>query len=207
VTGPSDDYDLLAAWRAGDAVSGNKLVERHVGTLYRFFANKVSEGMEDLAQRTLLACVESKDRIDSTRSFRAYLLGIARHVLWRHYRHARRDDRAKLLGRASAESIVGTPSRELAVKEERKLLLHGLRRLPIDSQIALEMFYWEGMSIPEIAGVLEEPVGTLKSRLARGRVQLREEITEIEQREGVRESTLTKLEDWARSLRQVQLED
>ena len=201
------DYELLAAWRSGDDDAGNALLERHVATLYRFFANKVSEGIEDLAQRTLLACVEARDRVDESRSFRAYLLGIARNHLLRHYRHVYRNERADRLARASAEQIVGSPSRDLANRQERRVLLRALRQLPVETQIALEMFYWEGMKIPEIAGALEEPVGTLKSRIARGRVLLREKIAEVETDPAIVESTVTQLEDWARSLRKVPVAD
>jgi len=203
VSDARSDYELLAAWRGGDDGAGNALLERHVATLYRFFANKVSDGIEDLAQRTLLACVEARDRVDESRSFRAYLLGIARHHLMRHYRHAYRNERADRLERASAEQIVGSPSRDLANKQERRVLLRALRTLPVETQIVLEMYYWEGMKVPEIAAALEEPLGTLKSRISRGRVLLREKIADVESDPVVVESTVTQLEDWARSLRNL----
>ncbi len=206
VTNPApSDYELLAAWRGGDDEAGNLLVQRHVATLYRFFANKVNEGMEDLAQRTLLACVEARDRVDQDRSFRAYLLGIARNLLLRHYRHAMRDARAERLQKASVEEIVGSPSRDLAVKQERKLLLRALRQLPVDAQVVLELYYWEAMTIAEIAVVLQSPEGTIKSRLSRGKAVLREKIGAMAADAVVRETTLTQLEDWARSLRELAL--
>ncbi len=205
-TSPSD-YELLAAWRDGDDGAGNILVQRHVATLYRFFANKVNEGMEDLAQRTLLACVEARERVDPSRSFRAYLLGIARNLLMRHYRHAVRDARADRLQKASVDELVGSPSRDLAVKQERKLLLRALRQLPVDAQVVLELFYWEAMTIAEISAVLESPEGTIKSRLSRGKAVLRDKIAELATDAAVRDTTLTELEDWARSLRDLALPD
>lgn len=196
------DFELLAAWRAGDDDAGSALAERYVASLYRFFHNKVADAMEDLAQKTLLACVEAKDRIDEGRSFRAYLLGIARHQLFRHYRTLRRDAREDLAQLSVAE-LAGSPSRELAAEQQRRLLLTALRRLPLDAQIVFELYYWEGMTTAEIAATVGEPDGTIKSRLSRGKAALREIIAGLDADPQQRESTLTRLEDWARSLRKL----
>ena len=51
-----DDGTLLEAWAAGDRAAGATLLERHHQILYRFFRNKVSSGVEDLMQQTMLAC-------------------------------------------------------------------------------------------------------------------------------------------------------
>ena len=66
-----DDDDLLERWRAGDKRAGNALFERHFRSLVRFFRNKVSTGIEDLVQETLLACVRGRDRLRDDGSFRA----------------------------------------------------------------------------------------------------------------------------------------
>jgi RNA polymerase sigma factor (sigma-70 family) len=197
------DYELLARWRAGDEAAGGALAERHVGSLYRFFHNKVHDAIDDLAQKTLLACVEARDRIDEQRSFRAYLLGIARHQLFHHYRELRRNARFEDFAQLSVAELVGSPSRELAVEEQRRLLLTALRRLPIEAQIVFELHYWEGMTTAEIASTVGEPDGTIKSRLSRGKAVLREIIAELDADPQQRESTLTRLEDWARSLHEL----
>lgn len=197
------DYELLMRWRDGDIDAAALLATRHVRTLYRFFQNKVHDAMEDLAQKTLLACVEGRDRIDETRSFRAYLLGIARHQLFRHYRGLRRHEREQEIGALSVAQLVGSPSYELAAEEERRLLLLALRRLPVETQIVLELFYWEGMTTPEIAVTLDEPDGTIRSRLSRGKTLLREALAQMDGDPAARESTITRLEDWARGLRDL----
>lgn len=194
------DFELLTRWRDGDHGAGDALLARHVHTLYRFFANKAPDALDDLAQRTLLACVEARDRIDAGRSFRAYLLGIARHQLFGHYRQLRRgqDPAAH-----SVAELAGSPSRELAAEQERRLLLAGLRRLPLDTQIVLEMYYWEGMGTPEIAAAMDEPEGTIKSRISRGKVMLRDAIAKLDASPAALETTATHLEHWARSLQRL----
>ena len=76
---PTDDFETLDRWRAGDRAAGNELLRRHFDGLYRFFRNKVDEGVDDLIQRSFLACVESKDRFRKQASFRTYLFTVARH--------------------------------------------------------------------------------------------------------------------------------
>jgi RNA polymerase sigma-70 factor (ECF subfamily) len=197
------DYELLMAWRGGDNSCGNALVERYVATVYRFFANKVNDGIEDLAQRTFLACVEARDRFDESRNFRAYLLGIARNQLYRYYRRVGQDAKGEPLGERSVEAQIGSPTREIADRQERRLLLRALRQLPLDTQIALELFYWEGLSITDMADALDAPEGTIKSRLSRGKGMLRTLIPKLASDPQLSETTLSNLDDWAHSLRKL----
>jgi RNA polymerase sigma-70 factor (ECF subfamily) len=195
------DHELLAAWRAGDQLAGAELLQRHGATLYRFFANKVPSGVEDLAQRVFLGCVEARDRIDETRSFRAYLLGIARNVLYQHFRTVRTELRAGALQLACAEDIVGSPSRVVAFRHERRLLLDSLRRIPLEQQLVLELHYWEGLSVAEIAEVVGVGSSGVKSRLSRARAALRERIAGGDAPAEIRDSTLSELQRWVRSVR------
>jgi len=196
------DHDLVRAWRQGDEDSGDELVRRHFSSVYRFFANKIDDRIEDFAQRTFLACVERREKLREDLSLRAYLLGIARNLLVQHYRTLCRDVRLRPIAQLSIEEL-SSPSRVMAVREEHRLLLLALRKLPLDFQIALELFYWEEMPIVEIAAVLEVAEGTVKSRLFRGKAMLREHIQGMDVPESLLRSTLDDLEGWARSVRGV----
>jgi RNA polymerase sigma-70 factor (ECF subfamily) len=66
----AQDYELLRALRGDDAAAGNDLVRRHFTSVYSFLRHKAPEHVDELVQRTFLACVEAVDRIDETRSFR-----------------------------------------------------------------------------------------------------------------------------------------
>ena len=101
------------------------------------FIKRTAAYVDDLVQRTFLACLEAGDRLDDVRSFGAYLFGIARHELIQHLRRR---------GRGPEDSVDdlrdggGSPSRVAAEKEEERLLLRALRRLPVDLQIAIELY-------------------------------------------------------------------
>jgi hypothetical protein len=64
------DDELLEAWRAGDLSAGNALFARHFDSLCRFFRNKVSGEIDDLIQRTLLACLEGQRSFRGDASFK-----------------------------------------------------------------------------------------------------------------------------------------
>ena len=197
-----EDEQLLRAWRDGDEAAGNALVERHFSTVYRFFRSKVDTEVEDLTQRTFMLSLEGLDRLRSDRDFRAFLLGIARRLLLRRFRdqaiRKRHEDPMKMC----AEELSATPSRAVAAKDERKLLSLGLRRIPLDLQICLELHYWEELSVADIAAVLDVPEGTVKSRLHRAREQLRKRLEAMQADPALVESTLGELAKWARALKE-----
>jgi RNA polymerase sigma-70 factor (ECF subfamily) len=196
----ADDFALLRAWQDGDREAGSELVRRHFQTLYRFFRHKIDECPRDLIQRTFLTCVEICDRLPNDRGFRAFLLGIARNKLLHHVRGRERQARALGLAANAGESR-HSPSQVIAARQEQRLLLRGLRMLPLDMQIALELYYWENLKIAEIAAVLDVAPGTIKARLSRAKDRLRLHIAELAQSEDLRRSTVDDLGHWARSLR------
>jgi len=201
----SDDRELLEAWRGGDDRAGRKLVERHFATVYRFFANKLGDDIDDLVQQTFLACVEGRDRVGEA-GFRAYLFGIARNRLSRHFRD-RYGEPGKDVSVAQIVELVTTPAENLAQRREQRLLLQALRRLPIDLQIALELAYWEGFTDREVAAILDIPVGTLKSRLRKGRLQLDEVMQSLAGEARLFESTTQGFDGWVAAVRQQLVDD
>ena len=198
-----DDFELLRAWQAGDRRAGSELVQRNFQVLFRFFRNKIDDNPTDLIQQTLTTCVEVRDRVPGGASFRAYALGIARNKLLHHLRRAQRQANAMRLQANAPVSVGDSPSQILAARQEQRLLLAALRKLPLDAQIAIELFYWEGLKIDEIAAVLEVAPGTVKSRLSRAKEQLREHIATLAVTEDLRRSTMDELAHWVASLREA----
>ena len=201
MTAAPDDIELLERWREGDSRSGEALFARHFKPLYRFFRSKVSHNVEDLVQDTLLACVKGRDRIRDDGSFRAYLFGIARRRLMVHYNKKANADVD--FGTMSVMDVGPGAGSVIAKREEDRLILQALRMLPLDQQIAIELHDWEGLTGPEIAHVLELPEGTIRSRLRRGRIALREKLEELASSAERLQSTLTRLDDWANAIREL----
>ena len=203
-----DDLVLLEAWCRGDRGAGSELFERHYPAIARFFHNKVNEAVqEDLIHETFLACLKSAARFRGKASFRAFLFGIAHHVLSEHLRRLGR--RQARLGTETDVDVDETPAVSFGLSpiaiavqhEEQRLLLEGLRRIPLIYQIALELHYWEELTATEIAEVLGVPLGTAKTRLRDGRAYLEAQLREIARSPEALRSTLDDLDRWARRVR------
>jgi RNA polymerase sigma factor (sigma-70 family) len=194
------DAELLEAWRAGAAGAGCQLFDRHADAVARFFENKVREGTDDLIQQTFLVVVEGSERIRDGVAFRAFVLGVARNVLREHLRKLTR-------GRTidpeveSMATLAPGPTTVIGRKREHRLLLAGLRRLPIEHQTALELFYWEGFDARQIAEVMGISHSAMRSRMAKARELLRDAMLEIADSPDLLRSTVEALDDWAAELR------
>ncbi len=198
------DFELLDAWRGGDRMAGNALFDRYFDALFRFFRNKVTDGADDLVQQTFLACVESRDRFRGDSSFRTYLFTVARSKLYDHLGRQHRQG-AVDYGVTSCVDLGMSPSGVMAEDEQQRMLLAGLRALPVDLQVALELFYFERIRGPELAEVLAVPEGTVRSRLRRGKELLRAQLERLLHTPAAVEQTMTDLEAWAAKLREAAL--
>ena len=196
-----DDDDLLERWRAGDKRAGNALFERHFRSLVRFFRNKVSTGIEDLVQETLLACLRGRDRLRDDNSFRAYMFGTARFQLYEHLRRSAKQE-VDVEEHSVADLAPGL-STAYAKKHEQRLLLDALRRLPIEYQVTLELYYWEGLSGPELAAALGIPEPTVRGRIRRGSERLKVEMEKLAASPELLTSTLGDLEGWLAQLKET----
>jgi RNA polymerase sigma-70 factor (ECF subfamily) len=191
----ADDDALLQAWGEGDKSAAAELIERHSDELYRFFRGKVEvDEAEDLMQQTLLACLEQRAKREKIHSFRSFMFAVARRRLI---------DRLRRRGGASIDptqvtiaALTQSPASKLARRQQERWVLEALRRIPIDSQIVLELYYWESLPGPELAAVLDIPEGTARGRIRKAKKLLGEELAQIADNPADLEETLTQLADW-----------
>ncbi len=193
------DFELLEAWSRGDRKAGDRLFSRHFDSLYRFFHRKVEGEVDDLLQRTFLACVEGRERFRKQASFRTFLFAVARRQLYKYWRD--RKPQADITLSCLCD-LSPTPSQIIAGNEQQRLLLRALRQIALELQIAVELYYWEDMTGPELAAVLGIAEGTVRSRLRRAREALVQAIEALESNPETLRTTVDNLERWARSLRQ-----
>jgi RNA polymerase sigma-70 factor (ECF subfamily) len=123
---------------------------------------------EDLVQETYLRALRSLPRFRSEAPVRVWLLSIARHTcadhVRRRQRHRRLIDRLTVEAGSAGDLVVdapGAPSLEL------------LLRLDPDRREAFALTQLAGLSYEEAAGVVGCPIGTIRSRVARARGDLR----------------------------------
>jgi RNA polymerase sigma-70 factor (ECF subfamily) len=196
------DQARFQAWCAGDRAAGHALVEAYYDSMAGFFRAKAGPRSEDLVQRTFLGCLEARERYRGAASFRSFLFGIARNVLLEFVRARTRDasvDGEFTLG--SLHDLDPGLSTVVRGRDEHRLLAEALKRIPLDLQLTLELFYWEELSVDDVAAVLEIPPGTVKSRLHRAKGLLRDQIATLDPAPELARSTAADLDHWARSIR------
>lgn len=196
-----DDEALLTAWRAGDQRAGSELFHRHFDAVFRFFRNKVDRGVDDLVQRTFTRCVEFRQSIKKDSAFRAFLFGVARNVLREHYRGLKRRAREIDFERESVVDLGASPHSLIDGQRQQRLLLEGLRRISLEDQTLLELYYWErltGVDLGEFLGVNEN---TARTRLRRARLRLEKTLAELEASRELLQSTIENLDRWAEGVR------
>lgn len=158
------------------------------------------DAVDDLTQEAFVRLEQAHASERELTNFRAFLFGTARHVVHEFIRARKRDPRVEL-DDLSAMDLDPRPSTLLAKRAEQILLLEGLRRLSLAHQIVLQLFYWEDMTAPAIAIVLAENENTIRGRISRARVQLREILAELDRTGVPSRDTDTDLDKWAASKR------
>jgi RNA polymerase sigma-70 factor, ECF subfamily len=164
------DEQLMLAFGRGAASAFTELFARYKQPIFGFFRRRVADSAvaEELTQETFLAVVRAASRYEPKASFRTYLYAIALKIL-RAYRR-RAAIRATFFGGASA-------SREPTAREAGDaefVLRQALGKLDRVDREILMLREFEELSYAEIAELLRLPLNTVRSRLFRARMALRE---------------------------------
>jgi RNA polymerase sigma-70 factor, ECF subfamily len=164
------DVRLLADVAAGVEQAFVDLYKRRHQDVYRFaFAMAKSRSFaQDVTQEVFLNVLENASRFDSAKgSVRAWLFGCARYVTLDRLRLERRwtDDMPPELATPDSD--------ERLFADQRVERLHAaIARLPVEYREALVLVELQELTYAETAIVLDCPVGTVRSRLHRGRALL-----------------------------------
>jgi RNA polymerase sigma-70 factor (ECF subfamily) len=196
------DRELLDAWADGDEPAGRALYKRYCDRITDFFARKAARDVADLVQRTFMKCLEARRGGTVVEQPRAFLYRIARNQLYdRLVRDAAREIDPAV---TSLHDLATGPVSRLHRHRELQRLLDALRRIPLDQQIALELYYWEGLPMSEVAEVLGVTKSAALNRVHRARALVREQMAALGVPAADAERTITSFEAWARDLRDSQ---
>jgi RNA polymerase sigma-70 factor, ECF subfamily len=172
------DEELVALARDGDSAAFGELVRRHTAAVHRWMARAVGEQeADDLTQEVFLKAYRAMGRFRGDAPVRAWLASIADNAVKNRYRALGRFRRIFQPSDPDAvepTSSGASPEQLTRSGESRRAVAEALRRLPPDFRMAVVLRDLEEWSYEEIAASLGLPVGTVKSRIARGRGQLRE---------------------------------
>jgi RNA polymerase sigma-70 factor (ECF subfamily) len=177
VNEPVTDGDLVRRFLEGDASAFSTLVERHQTRVYNLCLRILGDrdDARDAAQDTFMAALRKLDQFRGDAAFTTWLHRVAVNACYDELRKRRRrqvlhtvtddqDDRAREPGPPSpdhAEEIAGSLDVVVALAD-----------VPEDFRIALVLADIQDLAYEEISRVLDVPVGTVKSRVHRGRLAL-----------------------------------
>jgi len=167
------DEKLLEQARHGNENSFARLFHNRQGAVYRFALHMSGdEGLaEDVTQETFLALLEKGHRFDPTRgTLLSYLFGVARNLVLQ--RLARKRPETGIGEFAGDDCLLDDLTRRETIEQVRRAVLS----LPTVYREAVVLCDLEGASYEDAAVALECPVGTVRSRLSRGRALLGQKL-------------------------------
>lgn len=161
------ERELIDRARAGEATAFQRLAEQHAARLWRcaLALGKDRHWAEDLAQETLVEAWRSLARFDGTCRFSTWLYGILRHrfLKGRRQQNAARLSAPGALGQVPSAAY--TPDRSAEASEDSQRVREAVGSLPEEHRLVVELRFFAGATLDEIAAAVDCPLGTVKSRL------------------------------------------
>ncbi len=185
---------FLDRLRAGDAAAFDRLVTDRSGDVYALLCRLTEDPEEarDLTQETFLQAFRSIANFRGDADVRTWLYRIALNQArnrWRWWRRRRRSVTVSLdepagdsetpLASRLRDDRARDPEQETLARERERAMLSALGGIARPYREAVVLRDVEGMSYEEVAEALEISVGTVKSRLSRGRAELRRRLEGI----------------------------
>jgi len=159
----------MTAFKSGDGPAFRELFDRYKNPIYGFVRRRVGDAAraEDITQDIFLALVQRRNGYEVRSSFRTYLYRIAMNRVASEHR---RDNPAQKTEPEPAAS--GNPAVVHQVRE-------ALGQLDPEQREVVMLREYQGLSYQEIAQVLNVPVGTVRSRLFRAKLALKEMLAPV----------------------------
>ena len=167
----TSDEALMLEFQRGSRAAFEELFARYSGPLYGFFRRRLpaAERAEDLVQETFLALISATSRYEPRSLVRTYLYGIALNLLAAERRKRARYKDADVPESPAEPSAEDSSDAVLWVRQ-------ALDRLEPGDREVLMLREYEQLSYSEIAQLLRLPVNTVRSRLFRARMALKESL-------------------------------
>lgn len=182
------DWQLVARAQSGDTQAFAELVIRYQASVTHFCYRMVGsrQDAEDIAQDSFVRVYRYLPRLRPEAKFSTVVFGMARNLTLNFLRDARRRGRGvtdSLTGHAVGERLIGDelrrPDAAARLREIEGLIERGLAMISPEHREILVLREVQGLDYEAIAAVMKCRKGTVKSRLARAREQLRLRLVEL----------------------------
>ena len=183
---PDTDQALVKRVQKGDQRAFDLLVLKYqhkvIGVVSRYVRNRAD--MEDIAQEAFIKAYRALPNFRGDSAFYTWLYRIAINTAKNHLVSQSRRPPATDVDAQDAEYLYGdsdlqdiqNPENLLFSEELKQVVDRAIKELPDDLRTAVTLREYDGLSYEEIAEVMECPVGTVRSRIFRGREAIENEI-------------------------------
>ena len=177
-----DERQLIYLASSGDTRAFETLMTQHEGRMYavalRMCSNR--EDAQDCVQEAMIRAYRSMDSFKGQASFSTWIYRVTMNACLdelrrRKARYASSLDNMIEGGWSPADDRE-TPEQQAVSSEKKRALEKAIKELPDDMRAAIVLRDVQGFSYDQIASILKANVGTIKSRISRGREKLRETI-------------------------------
>jgi len=177
ITPTTSDDELLRRMRSADAQAFAALYRRHQGPVYRFALLRCGSGdtAADVVQEAFMGLLTGRLAFDPLRgSLSNFLFGVARLLILKHEEPRRRESPLPDSDEDELEPALeeACPLTRVLANESAEEVRRALARLAPHYRDALILYEMHGLSYLEIATICAVDIGTVRSRLARGRAAL-----------------------------------
>lgn len=179
------DEDLMSAFQSGDDAAFEQLYTRYQRPIYQYIYRRLVDGAraEELTQEVFMGLIRSRGSWRREASFKTYVYRIAfnqcaseaRRADFRANEPLERPDGSSV----DVESPGPLPDGQASSRQEAVLVAEALDELDSDQREAIMLREYQGLSYDEIAEVLGVAVGTVKSRIFRGKLELKKLLEPI----------------------------
>lgn len=180
-----EDAEHMVRLAAGDPGALRELYERHGRALLRFSSAmcRSRQAAEDLVHDTFVALLREPCLFDPAQgSVFAYLCGVLRHRVSRHYRQQKRwvalDDGDE--GSLAHDRAAPEPADEIASSQVTAAFRRALLEMPLKHREIIALCDLEELPYQTVASILDCPIGTVRSRLHRARALLTLRLASLE---------------------------
>jgi RNA polymerase sigma-70 factor, ECF subfamily len=179
-----DTSKLLKSCKNGDELAWEALVRQYQGRVFSIAYHYVgnAEDSRDLAQEIFIRLYHTLDSVDSE-IFLPWIIRVARNASIDFLRRRRcRPPSSDILAddMRGLESATPTPEEQLADHDRRRIVYRALRKLTEINREMIILKEIQGLELQEIAALLGVPLGTVKSRSNRARIELGQAILALE---------------------------
>ena len=186
----NDDAQLIKQALAGEPAAFGQLVQKYQDRLHNTVVHVVgnAEDAKDVVQEAFVQAFLKLESFQGISAFYTWLYRIAFNVAATHYRRRgamRSAEQIALTGGYMRNSVghprhaVDGPSERLESEERCRQVRQAISRLAEEHRMVIVLREIDGCCYETIAEILDLPVGTVRSRLYRARMQLREELKEV----------------------------